>query len=50
MVMLYFVALFKDRRIFPQRIEASSEAEARAIAESQFPDAHIHSVRPMPGQ
>lgn len=44
--MVYFVLLVKNRRLMPHRIEASSEAEARALAEDQFPDAFIHSVRP----
>lgn len=45
--MLFFVLLVKNRRAMPLRIEATSEAEAKAIALDQHPDALFHSVRPM---
>lgn len=45
--MLYFVLLFHNRRPMPLRIEATSEAEAKAIALDQYPDALFHSARPV---
>ena len=45
--MLFFVMLVKNRLPLGLRIEATSEAEAKAIALDQHPDALFHSVRPM---